>query len=337
MHEGGVDYVKKAIYVLSDHAFANIYGPDQQAAITDNVSVLGQFDAARVVTERELLAEVEFIFSGWGAPTMDAEFLAKTPKLEMVFYGAGSIKNMVTDAFWQRGIRVTSAYAANAIPVAEYTLSQILFCLKRGWHYALTTRQDGAYPKKVPVPGGFRSTVGIISLGMIGRLVCHLLKPFDLNVIAYDPYANEETAAELCVELCSLDQIFNRSDVVSLHTPWLRETEGMIRGHHFEQMRENGSFINTARGAVVNEDEMINVLRQRPDLQAVLDVTHPEPPRPGSPLYSLNNVVLTPHIAGAQDHECRRMGQYMVDELKRYLSGQPLAWEIHEQQAKTLA
>jgi phosphoglycerate dehydrogenase-like enzyme len=87
-------------------------------------------------------------------------------------------------------------------------------------------------------------------------------------------------------------------------------------------------FLNTARGEVVDESGMIEVLRRRPDLQAVLDVTAPEPPAPDSPLYVLPNVVLTPHIAGSVEAECLRMGQAMVDEFVRYQAGQPLRWEI---------
>jgi phosphoglycerate dehydrogenase-like enzyme len=115
------------------------------------------------------------------------------------------------------------------------------------------------------------------------------------------------------------------------------ETEGMITGEHLAMMKPNATFINTARGAVVREDEMIEVLQQRPDLFAILDVTYPEPPEPGSPLYTLPNVVLTPHIAGSLDNECRRMGKYAVTELRRYLNGEPPLWGITREQAAKLA
>jgi phosphoglycerate dehydrogenase-like enzyme len=134
-----------------------------------------------------------------------------------------------------------------------------------------------------------------------------------------------------------LDEVFRRADVVSLQTPWLKETEGMITGQHFAAMKPGATFINTARGAVVREPEMIAVLQQRPDLFAVMDVTHPEPPAPDSPLYTLPNVVLTPHIAGAMGDECRRMGHYMVEELRRYLQGDDLEWRITRDMAAVLA
>jgi phosphoglycerate dehydrogenase-like enzyme len=139
------------------------------------------------------------------------------------------------------------------------------------------------------------------------------------------------------VELLPLDELFRRADVVSLHTPLLKETEGMITGAHLASMKPGATFINTARGAIVREKEMIEALKKRPDLQAVLDVTHPEPPEPGSPLYTLPNVILTPHIAGSMDGECRRMGRYMVEELRRFVDGKPLRWQITREMATNRA
>jgi phosphoglycerate dehydrogenase-like enzyme len=111
----------------------------------------------------------------------------------------------------------------------------------------------------------------------------------------------------------------------------------MITGAHIASMKQGATFINTARGAIVRENEMIEVLKQRPDLQAVLDVTYPEPPAAGSPLYTLPNVILTPHIAGSMDAECRRMGRYMVEELRRYVAGKPLRWEVTREAAANRA
>ena len=326
----------KGLYILG--TFELIYGPAEQADIASQVDIYApQQTAASAAENPWLLAEAEVIFSGWGGPKIDADFLAAAPKLRMVFYGSGSIKATVTDAFWDRGVRITSAYAGNGVPVAEYTLSQILFGLKRGWYFALAMKRDKKHPPRPAVPGAYGSTVGILSLGVIGRTVCRMLQPFDVKVIAYDPYASRQDAQDLGVELCSLEEVFRRSDVVSCHTPRLRETEGMIQGRHFASMKADASFINTARGAVVREEEMIEVLQSRPDIYAVLDVTFPEPPEPDSPLYTLPNVVLTPHIAGSMGNECRRMGRYMVEELQRYVRGEPLEWEITRDTAAIMA
>src|SRR5262249_44777152 len=143
---------------------------------------------------------------------------------------------------WERGIVVTSAWAANAIPVGEYALSQILFSLKRGWYFATAIKQQAAWVAKEPVPGAFGSTVGIISLGMVGRRVRELLRAFDVSVLAYDPFVTPAQAVALDVDLISLPDIFRRSDVVSLHTPWLKETEGLITGELLASMRPNATF-----------------------------------------------------------------------------------------------
>jgi phosphoglycerate dehydrogenase-like enzyme len=102
-------------------------------------------------------------------------------------------------------------------------------------------------------------------------------------------------------------------------------------------MKPGASFINTARGAVVNEADLIAVLREREDLFAVLDVTYPEPPAPDSPLFDLPNVLLTPHIAGSLNNECRRMGRTMVEELGRWLRGEPLRYRVGQDYARARA
>jgi len=328
----------KALYLLNPDAYVKIYGQAERDAIAALVDVVAPPQTtASVHEDPSVLAGVEAIFSGWGMARLDEDFLSASPNLRIVFYGAGSIRYFATEAAWDRGITICSAWAANAVPVAEFTLAQITLGLKRVWHHALAIRQAQNWVNPVPVPGAYGSTVGLISLGMIGRMVAERLRTLDVHVIAYDPYVSPTTAAALGVQLVPLDTVFSDADVVSLHTPNLPETRGMITGAHLASMKEGATFINTARGAVVRELEMIEVLSVRSDLFAILDVTDPEPPVEGSPLYTLPNVILTPHIAGSMEEECRRMGQYMIDECRRYLAGEPLRWSIDRERAKTLA
>jgi phosphoglycerate dehydrogenase-like enzyme len=311
------------LFVLDEWAYDNIYGEELGAAVAGRLDLVAPpLTAGALASQPELLRDVEIIMGGWGMGAMDAKFLAAAPKLRAVFHGAGSIKGVVSEAFWQRNIHIVSAYTMNAVPVAEFTLATVLLSLKQVWKYAMGMQREHRFLRKTGVmPGAFRTTIGLVSLGAIGRRVAEMLKGFDLKVIAYDPHCTPATAQALGIELVPLDQIFRRSHVVSLHTPWLPETEGLITGAHFASMREGATFINTARGIIVREPEMIEVLRARPDLTAVLDVTKPEPPAADSPLFYLPNVVLTPHIAGAMDEECRRMGYFLVEELDRYLAG----------------
>ncbi|NLG48565.1 MAG: hydroxyacid dehydrogenase [Chloroflexi bacterium] len=327
----------KGLFILAPQHVNTIYGEPEQRDIRRLVDIYAPPQTPESIQENPaLLHDADVIFAGWGAPRLDAWFLEHAPNLKAFFYGSGSIRGIVTDEFWQRGILITSAYAANAVPVAEYCLSQILFSLKHGWRYVRAIERDHKYPPHWEVPGAYDRTVGLISLGMVGRRTAELLQPFDLHILSYSPIS-ANGAEELGIELVSLEDVFRRSDVVSLHTAWLPETEGMITGAHFRMMKPGATFINSSRGAIVNEPEMIAVLQERPDLWAILDVTWPEPPEPDSPLYTLPNVVLTPHIAGSMSEECRRMGRYMVQELERFLAGEPLRWGVTYEQFQSMA
>jgi len=321
----------RGIFILDEEARQMIYGPDEMREIARHVDLIAPPQTqASIADRRGLLTGVDVIFSGWGGPRLDAAFLDGAPRLTAVFYGAGSLATILTDAVWARGITVTSALAANAVPVAEYTLASILMSLKHGWRLARETRERRGFDPAARnvAPGCYRSTVGLVSLGAVARKVLELLKPFDLNVIVYDPFVSAREAEALGATPVALAELFRRSDVVSLHTPQLSETEGMITGSLLASMKRGASFINTARAAVVRQDELITVATRRPDLQFVLDVAEPEPPAADSPLYVLPNVVFTPHIAGSVGNECRRMGRYIVEELQRYVRGEPLRWAV---------
>lgn len=285
-----------------------------------------------------ILKDADVIFSGWGGPNLDRNFLEAAPKLKAFFYGAGTVKPYVTDDVWERGLTITTAAKANAVPVVEYTLSQILFALKDGWNFVKTVRNTKQYPSKpfYNVQGAFGSTIGIISLSSIGRKVAEVLKQFDVDVLAYDPFATEDDVEVLNVTLCSIETIFENADVVSLHAPLLPETKGIINASHFRSMKANASFINTARGEIVQESDMLTVLEERADLTAILDVVFPEPPADDSPLFTLPNVILTPHIAGSEGKECARLGTYMLDEFKRYVQGENLKWQVTKEQFATM-
>jgi phosphoglycerate dehydrogenase-like enzyme len=223
------------------------------------------------------------------------------------------------------------------VPVAEYTLAVILFSLKHGWrHLGLTRPPRIHFAPSREMPGAYGSVVGLVSLGTIGRLVRRRLRPFDIRVIAYDPNVGESEARRLGVRLVGLEELFASADVVSLHTPLLAATRGLVAGGLLRSMKPGATLVNSARGAIVREGELIEVLRARPDLQAVLDVTEVEPVPPGSPLHDLRNVVLTPHLAGALGPERARLGDLVVGELTRYVSEQPLRHEVTREMAAAM-
>ena len=193
---------------------------------------------------------------------------------------------------------------------------------------------EGGSHERPTITGMFDTTVGIISLGMIGRKVCELLRNFHVNVIAYDPFVPDDVFAALNVTRVELDDLFQNSDVVSLHAPNLESTKGMITGDHFRLMKQHSTFINTARGAVICQDEMIEALRDRSDISAHLDVVTADP---DNHLINLPNVYLTPHIAGSQGNECWRMADYMIEEFNAWRDDQPTRFEVTKAMLETMA
>ncbi len=320
----------KAIYLLPEQNFPLIYGPDEQRDIAARVELVAPRQDAQSIWQQPIFTDVEAIFSGWGMMKMDAAFFERFPNLKVLFYGAGAVDRFITEEVWSRGVEISNANVANGTSVAEYTVAQILLCLKQAWSIALRIKQEQRYLtlSHNQVTGAYGSTVGIISLGAIGRMVAERLRIAKVNIIAYDPHVSREQAQASGIELTTLDDLFRRADVITCHTPWLPETEGMLHGALFRSMKPNAAFINTARGAIVNEPDLCAVLRERPDLFAILDVTWPEPPALDSPLFTLPNLMLTPHIAGSMGHECWRMGRMMVEELDRWLAGEPLQHRV---------
>ena len=308
----------------------------------ENIKRIYQVDAP-VFNREALLAEpgkfrdVEVIFSTWGMPCLtEAQIRENLPELKAVFYAAGTVQAFARP-FLAQGVRVFSAWAANAVPVAEYTVAQILLANKGFFRTMGYTDKKAAFALAETYPGNFHSRVGIIGAGMIGKLVIKLLKNFNLEVVVFDPFLPEETARELGVEKVSLEEIFTSCRVVSNHLANNDQTKGMLHGGLFSKMLPYATFLNTGRGAQVVEQELIECLQARPDLTAILDVTSPEPPVAGSPLYTLPNCILTPHIAGSTGNEVRRMGQYMKEEFARFAAGQPCRYEVTEAMLQTMA
>jgi phosphoglycerate dehydrogenase-like enzyme len=322
----------KALMVLADWAYDQVYGDSGYAQLNELVSFVAPPQTRESLYRApELLRDVEVLISGWGAPTLDESLLQWAPHLRILFYGAGTVRGVMTNHAWDRGIRVTTAQSANAIPVAEFTFAQIIFCLKRGWTHVRQLRETRQWRQCDSIPSAYGSHVGIISLGEIGRRVCEYLKPIECETLVYDRHQDEELRHALAIDYASLEEIFARCEVVSLHTPLLADTRGMIHAGLLRMMPYGASLINTARGGVIDEEGLIEVLGERPDLTAVLDVTDPEPPSEQSPLWSLPNVVLTPHIAGSCGRETRRLGKWMIEEVTRYVNGEPLKWELHQE------
>jgi len=285
------------------------------------------------------LSGTNVLITGWGCPRIDGPVLDRLPELRLIAHVAGTVKGHLDPACWRRGIQITTATAANAVPVAEFTVAQIVLANKAvaasARHYA--QHRDRSWPAAAPqVIGNYGRTVGIIGASTIGRLVLERLKGFDLQVLLADPTLNRGSAAELGAELVSLDELMASSDVVSLHAPVLPGTVGMIGSRQLSLMRDGATFINTARGVLVDHDALrAQLVAGR--IGAVLDVTDPEPLPVDDPLFDLPNVQLTPHIAGSMGTELTRMATLILDEVERFVGRQPLRYGISEHDLSRIA
>ena len=283
------------------------------------------------------LKDIEAAFSTWGMLKLTEEQLDLLPALRAVFYAAGSVKGFA-EPLLDKGITVMSAWGANGVPVAEYTLAQILLSNKG---YFRNMRACASYEtrrKAFRCSGNFGETVAILGAGMIGRTLIKLLSNFHLKVIVWDPFLSNEKAVEMGVEkVSSLAEAFQRGLVVSNHLANVPETQGLLTAELFSAMRQDATFINTGRGATVVEEDLINVLGKRTDLTALLDVTYPEPPISDSPLYTLPNVHLTSHIAGSIGDEVVRMADYAIEEFQAWEQGGSLRYAITSEMLSTMA
>ncbi len=172
---------------------------------------------------------------------------------------------------------------------------------------------------------------------MIGKLVINMLKSYRLDILVFDPFLSDEKAKEMGVEKCDLKTLFTECQVVSNHLVDNLKTRGMLNGSHFFAMQPYATFINTGRGAQVVEDDLVKALSDRNDLTAILDVTFPEPSEAGHPFYTLENCILTPHIAGSSGNEVKRMGEYMEEEYENFVHNRPCRYQVTEKMLETMA
>jgi phosphoglycerate dehydrogenase-like enzyme len=321
-----------ALSVLGSTALDELAGHTE----LEPLPVLDDFATDRA---RRVLAGTELLITGWGCPPVDEAVLAAAPRLRAIAHTAGSVRGHVTDACWERGIEVSSAAAANALPVAEYTVAMILLTGKKVLESARAyatdrTRVDWLHPD--PGRGNYRRTVGILSASLIGRRVIELLRPYDMEILLHDPYVSGEEAAALGVRPVSLPRLFAACDVVSVHTPLLPATRGLVGRELLDALRPDATLINTSRGAVLDQDALTEaVLAGR--IRAVLDVTEPEVLPREHPLWDCENALITPHIAGSQGNELRRLADLTVSEVARWASGAGFAHPVRRERLAFLA
>ncbi len=286
------------------------------------------------------LEHIEVLLTSWGCPVLTNEQLTALPKLKLIAHLGGRVKGFIEDDAWRRKIHIVNCVAANAVPVAEYTLAAILFSGKRVFalnrSYLSERKNQAPWTREAPNAGNYGKTVGIIGASHVGRAVMELLKPHDFKVLLYDPYVSPLQSRHLGASKVGLTELLSGSDIVSLHPPLLPETQHMLGSRELMLMRDGATLINTARGGLVEPDALLAELRSG-RLDAILDTTEPDVPEPDSPLFTLPNVFLTPHIAGSMGNETRRMADQIVTTVTNYADGRVLKNLVKKEDLPRLA
>ena len=288
---------------------------------------------------KDYLRDVDYVFATWTFPGITEEQMKYFPSLKCVFYAAGSVKGCAGSII-NCGRKIFSAWGANAVPVAEFTVSQIILANK-GCFISARAMRKGDYEAAKQISdnylGNYKSSVGIIGAGMIGTMVIEELVKKNFRVLVYDIFLSDEKIKAMGAEKAELSEIFSECDIVSNHIADNKDTRGMLDYGLFSKMKPNSNFINTGRGAQVVEEDLIRALKEKPFMTALLDVTWPEPPENGSELYGMENVFLTPHIAGSKAREHWRLSQYMLDEFRKYIKGEPCKYEVTQEVLSRMA
>ncbi|MCX5078520.1 hydroxyacid dehydrogenase [Streptomyces sp. NBC_00424] len=328
----------RALFAMGRRHRDALFAPAEIQRLTAYVDI-DPDHVAEELTEEPALEHAEILITSWGCPVLDEEVLTRAPALKAIVHAAGSVKHHVTQACWDRGLLVSSAAAANAVPVAEYTVAAILFANKRVLDIGGLYRDHRAaldWSQHFPGFGNYRRTVGVVGASLVGRKVIELLRPYDVDVLLADPHVSTLRAAAMGVRRVELDELVSASDVVSLHAPALPETHHLLDACRLALMRDGATLINTARGSLV-DTEALTAEATSGRIHAVIDVTEPEVLPTTSPLYSLPNVLLTPHIAGSLGGELHRITSSALDEVERYCAGEPFAHAVHQAALATSA
>ena len=322
--------MKIALFGTNQLQFSKVYTPEVLGKLAEYGELSEKINRKNLRENAEFLKDCEIAFSTWGMPKFTKEEIKEyMPKLKAVFYSAGTVQYFARP-FLESGVKVYSAFAANAVPVAEYTFAQITLAAK-GYF------QSAKYYRSLPLrslafanssTGNFGCKIGLVGLGAIGQMVAKRLMELDVEVYAYDPFVPEEKAAELGVKLISLEELFSECDVISNHLANKPELENVFNYKLFKRMKKHSTFINTGRGAQVAEYSLALSLLLHPSRTFVADVLKREFFPYINPLFWCPNAILTPHIAGSTGKEPQRMAYYMMEEMEKLLSGEETKYEV---------
>ncbi len=274
--------------------------------------LLGQVADARAIVVRN-------------ATLVNTELLKAAPHLKLVARLGVGLDNIDLAACTARGVEVCPAIGANAVSVAEYVIATAMILLRGPTYFATPDVAAGAWdrPKFAGATEIAGRTIGVIGFGSIGQVVGEKARGMGMNVIAYDAMLPEDHPAWADARRVGLDDLVEEADVISLHCPKLPETIDLIDKRQFGRMKSGAVLINSARGGIVNEAACADALRSGQIAGAALDTLDVEPitPEAGALFHGIDNLILTPHIAGITKESNRRIAEIAAENVRRVLSG----------------
>lgn len=284
----------------------------------------------------DFVKESEVIITSWCTPSLSKEILNMCPDLKAVLHAAGSVKPILSDELLRRKIRMTSSAIALGEGVAETALAFAISACKGFYSLGKDTAKGLWGENKAIVKDFYDITVGVISGGFVGSHMVKLLKNFHVDILMYDPTLSEEYIENLGAKKVELEKLLCDSDVISIHAPSIPATDNMLNKDNLCLIKDGAVLINTARGTVINEIDLIEELKKG-RFFACIDVTNPEPPDVNNELRYMENVIMTPHIAGAVNNGCKRIALHICEEMERLNNGEKMKTEINPEDLSKLA
>jgi len=269
---------------------------------------------------KEAIRDKDIVFCGWGSTRYDAEILDEAPNLKVIAYVAGSVAAVADAAIYERGIAMLGANCVFAESVAECCICYTMVGLRRIEKYSKLMRDGGWKDSTFYNEGIMDRTVGLVGFGTVAKKFIEFLRPFKTRILVNDDYLTEETAAKYGVEKVSMEEVFRTSDVVSIQHSLTDRTYHLVGREQLEMMKEGALLINTARGSIINETELIDFL-QTGKINAVLDVYEQEPPLPDGILRKLPNVTLLPHMGGPTIDRRAYCTMALADDIRKLFAG----------------
>ncbi|QFT01163.1 (S)-sulfolactate dehydrogenase [Labrenzia sp. THAF191b] len=308
----GPDLDPSAVALVQDHGYETVHTPAY--ADSDVISTLLVETGAEGIVSR--------------MGRLDADVLEKAPNLRVISKHGVGVDNIDLQAAASRGIPVLVATGANAVSVAEHAIALMLATVKRILPLDAGLRA-GRWEK-----AGFLgrelagSRLGLLGMGSIAQATGRIAKGIGLNLIGFDPYADNDVFERLDVKRCSsLEELLEQSDVLSLHCPLTDQTRQILNAEAIARMPEGSYVINTARGGLIDEDALLAAVQSGHLAGAGLDTFAVEPPQANHPFFSENRIVVTPHIGGVTREAGARVGVEAVRGIFQVLDGQPVARE----------